>query len=75
MLQIPGTRKVSLFSEERSTIFCNDIPKLVMWLGVKYVTFEWRLVIDSSVTSLKEVLLHNSNVPGSVPVAYSITLK
>ena len=54
-LLLPGTKIscyrsreqeiVSLFSEERSMIFCNDIPKLITWLGVEYVTSEWRFFL------------------------------
>lgn len=39
-----------------------------------YNPSEWRLFIDSSKESLKAVLLHNTNVYASIPVAYSVIL-
>ena len=44
-------------------------------LGVQYNSVDWRFFIDSSVKSLKGVLLHKGNLLPSVPVAYSVHLK
>lgn len=44
-------------------------------MGMEYVTKDWRLFIDGSVTSLKAVLLHVSNKKPAIPLAYSTKLK
>ena len=36
---------------------------------------DWRLFIDSSTRSLKSVLLHITNVYGSIPIGHSTTIK
>jgi len=36
---------------------------------------DWRLFIDSSMRSLKAVLLHNTNKYAPIPIAHSVTLK
>ena len=47
-----------------------------MKLGVtEYSYADWRLFTDSSKRSLKCVLLHITNVYGSIPIGHSITLK
>jgi hypothetical protein len=40
----------------------------------KYDPITWRLFIDSLKISFKAVLLHNSNVPASIPLARSTKL-
>ena len=37
--------------------------------------FQWRLFIESSVRSLKAVLLHNGNTFASTPIAHLTKLK
>lgn len=51
--------------------YCNDIDKLFQNLGHPYDPDEWRLFIDSSVESLKGVLLHIGNDHPSVPIIYA----
>ena len=64
------------FDDQLNFAFCKDIPGVLMKLGVtKYSTADWRLFIDSSKRSLKYVLLHITNVYGSIPVGHSATLK
>lgn len=64
------------FIQEESLVYCNNIPEVVIKLGAtSYEKEEWRLFIDSSKSSLKGVLLHNSNMLASVPVAHSVHLK
>ena len=41
----------------------------------EYNLQEWRLFIDSSVKSLKCVLLHNGNNCASIPIDLSISIK
>ena len=40
-----------------------------------YSASDWRLFIDSSKQSFKAVLLHNSNVYSSIPIAHSAGMK
>ena len=49
------------FDQEGSLVFCCNIPGLVEF-GIKYNKDDGRLLIDSSKTSLKAVLLHNANI-------------
>ena len=43
--------------------------------GIDYDPSDWRLFIDSSVKSLKAVLLHNGNEFPSIPVGHSVHMK
>lgn len=36
---------------------------------------EWQLFLDSSKTSLKCVLLHNTNLFGAIPIGHSVHIK
>jgi hypothetical protein len=65
----------SYFSEDGSMVYCKDISGLISCFGVHYDTSDWRLFTDSSLSSLKDVLLHNGNVFAPIPVAHSIHLK
>ena len=60
---------------EDQLVFCNDIPNLFKEIGVEHKPDEWRLFIDSSIRSLKAVLLHNGNQYPSIPIAHSVHLK
>lgn len=40
-----------------------------------YKPEEWRLFVDSSIRSLKTILLHNTNVLAPIPIAHSTVLK
>jgi len=66
------------FTQEKTLdlAYYNDIAGLINSLkaGV-YKPKEWRLFIDSSICSLKAVLLHNTNMLASIPIAHSIVLK
>jgi hypothetical protein len=42
---------------------------------IEYEVNEWQLFIDSSIRSLKAVLLHNGNNYTSLPVGHSVHLK
>lgn len=55
--------------------FCSDIDGLFKEIGIQYDPSQWRLFIDSSIRSLKGVLLHNGNQHPSIPVAHSTHLK
>ena len=44
-------------------------------LNFEYDPNHWQLLIDSSKTSLKAVLLHNGNKLPSVPVAHGSDMK
>ena len=64
------------FSSAESFVYCNDVPNLLLLLGIdSYNPTEWRLFIDSSKRSLKCVLLHNGNEYASIPLAHSVHTK
>ena len=69
-------RKYFAISEDQTLVHCTDIQGLMNELKPNiYVPEEWRLFIDSSVRSLKAVLLHNGNTYASIPIAHSTKLK
>ena len=49
------------FRKVNSLVYCHDIGGLVRLMGFEYNAKERRLFIDSSMKSLKEVLLYNGN--------------
>jgi hypothetical protein len=60
------------YAQEDQLLFCTDISN---HLGEKeYDPSTWCLFIDSSKRSLKAVLLHNSNILASIPLAHSTKL-
>jgi len=66
------------FSQEKSLdlVYSNDIVGLMNTIKDSvYKPEEWRLFIDSSIRSLKAILLHNTNVLAPIPIAYSTVLK
>ena len=62
-------------SESHSLCYCSDIFALFNELGIDYKPSDWLLFIDSSVKSLKAVLLHNGNKFPSIPVGHSAHMK
>jgi predicted nucleic acid-binding Zn ribbon protein len=63
------------YAQEDQFVFCTDIRNLLHQMGEKeYDSSNWRLFIDSSKRSLNAVLLHNSNVLASIPLAHSTKL-
>ena len=63
------------FSKENNLVFCNDVGGLLQKMGLaEYNPQEWRLFIDSSVRSLKCVLLHNGNKYVSISIGHSISM-
>lgn len=67
-------RKYFKYDDGHSLVYCQDVSGLISALGIVYISTEWRLFLDSSVKSLKTVLLHNGNKSGSVPVGQSVKL-
>lgn len=64
------------FSKAKGLVYCNDVEGLINeYKSVQYVASDWRLFIDSSVRSLKAVLLHNGNIYAPIPVGHSVILK
>ena len=55
--------------------YCSDIFGLFNKIGIDYNPQDWRLFIDSSVKSLKAVLLYNGNKFPSIPVGHSVHMK
>ena len=60
---------------EGGLVYCNDIDDLMAALRITHNLDEWRLLIDSSKTSLQAVLLHNEYVSPSIPVGHAVHLK
>ena len=57
-------------------VLCNDIPGVLMKLGVtEYSPDDWRLFIGSSKRSLKCGRRRITNVYGSIPICHSAALK
>lgn len=81
----PGTRisvfrnrdkeLTQFFKQSNSLTFCSDIDGLLSAFGCHHNPSEWRLFIDSSVLSLKVVLLHNGNLYPSVPIGHAVHMK
>lgn len=63
------------FDEDNTLCFCKDVNGLFEALSCMYKPEEWRLFIDSSILSLKGVLLHNTNMYPSIPIAYATQTK
>lgn len=61
--------------ENNSIAYCTNVRDLVLTLHHEYKPDDWRLFIDSSKSSLKAVLLHNTNLKNSVPIALSSNTK
>lgn len=55
--------------------YCHDVDGVFHEIGLEHNPQQWRLFIDSSIHSLKAVLLHNGNRHPSIPVAHSASLK
>ena len=63
------------FAAENGVWYCSDIPGLFKQFGFEHDPAEWRLLIDSSKSSQKAVLLHNGNKKPSIPLVYADDLK
>ncbi|GBO32180.1 hypothetical protein AVEN_207917-1 [Araneus ventricosus] len=63
------------FSEDEGLVFYLNSNELMIELKMPCDPHKWRLLIDSSKTSLKVVLLANGNDLPSVLVAYSVDMK
>ncbi|CAH0547293.1 unnamed protein product [Brassicogethes aeneus] len=59
---------------EKNLAYCEDVDALFEEIGHPHISEEWRLFIDSSVNSLKVVLLHIGNKYPSVPIAYATNM-
>jgi hypothetical protein len=57
---------------ERGLVACTDIDGLMQTLNTNHNLLDWRLFIDSSKLSFKAVLLHNGNIPPSIPIGHSV---
>jgi hypothetical protein len=70
--------KVSAFCSHQkkgNLVACNDVDGLITALNINHKPEECRLFIDSSQSSLKDVLLRNGNVLPSVTVGYAVNMK
>ena len=64
---------ISFFQVEDNLVYCNDIQGLMHNVGNQFVPSEWRLFMDSSMSTLKAVLLHNGNTKPSILFLIGIT--
>ena len=55
--------------------YCKDVEGLFRAVGIDHDPTQRRLFIDSSTKNLKAVLLHNSNIYPSIPLAYTLQMK
>ena len=62
-------------SQPHSLYYYSDIFGVFNEIGIDYNPADWRLFIDSSVKSLKAVLLHNRNEFASISVGHSVHMK
>lgn len=56
--------------EVSKIVYCNNIDALFDCFGIPHDPTQWRLFIDSSTASLKDVLLHIGNEHPSIPIVY-----
>ena len=60
------------FDDQLNFVFYQDITGVLMKLDLtEFSPFRWRLFVDSSKKSLKYVLLHITNVYGSILIVHS----
>ena len=62
-------------SQPQSLCYCSEIFGVFNEIGIDCNPEDWRLFIDSSVKSLKTVLLHNGNEFPSIPVGHSVHMR
>ena len=60
---------------EENMVYTNKITEILTELSIPIDHSQWRLFIDSSVLSLKAVLLHNGNFFRPIPLAYITNTK
>ena len=63
------------FFTMNSLVHCVNIQGPTEKLGTVYNRSDWRLFIDATKSSLKAVLLHNTNQFASIPLAHSTCVK
>ncbi|CAK8678326.1 unnamed protein product [Clavelina lepadiformis] len=63
------------FDVIKDLCYCKDVEGLFSAVGIEHDPTQWRLFIESSIKSLKTVLLHNGNIYPSIPLAYSLQMK
>jgi len=63
------------FTMEGTLGACKGVDGLFKALNMSHCSDEWKLFMDSSKVSLKDVLPHNGNVLPSIPVAYAFGIK
>jgi hypothetical protein len=63
------------FTKQGKVTACKNVKGLMVAMNIMYSLEKWRLFIDSSMQSLKAVLLHKGNKLPSIPVACAIPKK
>ena len=66
---------ICFFAKEHSLVNCVDVQGLIKKLGILHNSSDWRLFIDESKSSLKAVLLHNTNQFASISLAHLTSMK
>ena len=60
---------IYFFAKEHSLNYCVDVQGLIKKLETVYNSNDWRLFIDALKSSMKAILLHNTNQFASIPLA------
>ena len=63
------------FDVTEDLCYCKDVEGLFSAVRIDRNPTQWRLFIDSSIKSLKAVLIHDGNIYPSIPLAYSLQMK
>ena len=66
-----GNEYIHFFAKEHSLVCCADVQGLIKKLRTVYNSNDWRLLIAASKSSLKAVLLHNTNQFASILLVHS----
>ena len=66
---------ICFFAKQHSLVCCVDVQGLIKKLGTVYNSNEWHLFIDASKSSLKDILLHNTNQFAFIPLAHLTCMK
>lgn len=60
---------------ENTMAYCNGLKGLLLAMKIEYIAKDWRLFVDGSSSSLKAVLLHNTNQRPPIMLYYSTVEK
>ena len=66
---------IRYFAKEHFLVYCVNVPGLIKELGTVCNSNDWRFFIDASKSSLKAVLLYDTNQFAFIPLAHSTCMK